>query len=355
MNAVFENDATKGPGHGFIRLGGLEAIPDAPTFSLQRAGDHLFLGIAGWQEAEEQLAPSAVSADEGTASLNLSVSPAVVDQLDPLETYRITLHGGGSPARATLRVEHVVLSPLAGSGNLQETRTPVKPAAPAVQAAPIMPDPKPEPEPLPMPEPTPAAAGIKWILPVVLAVALLGGGAAGWWYWQGAQAEKAAVEKAEAEKAAAEKVAAEKAEAEKLAAEKAAAEKAAAEKPVISAKEQARAFLRGKGSSAEAVTLANTLPKASTEDQDAVFLLMEMAAQSGNPEAMLALARYYSPADTAPAGSIIKDPEQAALWLKKAAESPETAPKAKAAIADLKGWIEKSEDPAVKQLLKTLE
>lgn len=379
MNAAFENNAIKGPGHGFIHFGRLETLPNTPTFSLQRAGDHLFLGTAGWQEAEEQLVPADVSKSDAADALRLSVGSVVVDQLDPLETYRVTLHGGSAPVRATLRVEHVVLSPLAGSGNLHEAKA-VRPAAPVAPVQPVVPVAELKPDPLPMPEPTSAPTGNKWILPVVLAALLIGGGAAGWWYWQGMQAEKATAEKTPpekneadspaaekteidtlaAEKAAAEKAAAEKTEADTLAAKKVAAERAAtqkaeAEKPVLSAKQQAREFLRGQGTTAEAVKLANTLPTVTPEDQDAVFLLMEMASQGGNPEAMLTLARYYSPADTAPAGSIIKDPEQAALWLKKAAAVPGTAEKAKAAMAALKGWLEKSDDPAVKSLIKTLE
>jgi TPR repeat protein len=66
--------------------------------------------------------------------------------------------------------------------------------------------------------------------------------------------------------------------------------------------------------------------------------LLEYAADSGNAEAALAVARYYDPTDKAPSGTIRKNPATAYDWYTEAlAEGQENA---KIHLAQLRSWVE---------------
>lgn len=404
MKASFENDPVRGPGYGFIRLSELDIPETAPLFSLRRSGDQLCMAVSDWQEAEERLKPDSFHFENG--ALLLSVSPLVVDRLDPLQIYRLTLFGGAESQRCSLELHHVCYSPLAPGCSVAEV--PPAPVVPTAQVAPVTPE-----APAPLPEPkTPEApldmsaaesSGQRnasfgpWLIVAGLLVCLaIGGGV--WWYMDSRRAtqtellekaeqdkvtaekdaaekaatEKSAMEKAEVEKAAADKQAVEKLAQEKVAtAEKEAAEKAATEKETAeklaqaetekvaarSAKEQVRDFLRGSGTPADALALSKQLPTASVDDQDALFLLMEAAADGGNAEAMLTVARFYNPADASPSGTIIKDAEQAFIWFGKAKATPETSAEAAKGLASLREWLQArvATDPAAKTLLDRME
>ena len=107
--------------------------------------------------------------------------------------------------------------------------------------------------------------------------------------------------------------------------------------PDAPALEKARKALRDGMSPEEALALANSLPE-SPERADAAFLLLEFAADSGNAEAALAVARYYDPTDKAPSGTIRKNPETAYGWYTEAlAGGQETA---KTRLAQLHSWVE---------------
>lgn len=424
MKASFENDPARGPGYGLFRLKELDIPQDDPVFSLRRSGDQLCLAVGDWQEAEERLKPDSFRFEDG--GLVLAVSPAIVDRLDPLQIYRLTLFGAASPQRATLELQQICYSPLAQGCAVAEAARPVvktpEPVAepPAPPAPPVVETPE---QPLNMAQPAPKSSSAPWLIAAGLVLCLAVGGGV-WWYMDSSRAaqaeqaekaaqekaaaekaeaekaaaekaaaekaaeekaaadkveadklaqetvaaekaaqEKAAAEKAAAEKAAAEKAAAEKAEADRLAAEKAAADAAAAEKaaaeklPVRSAKEQVREFLRGSGTPAEALTLSQQLPTATPDDQDALFLLMEAAAEGGNAQAMLTVARFYNPADASPSGTIIKDAEQAFNWLTKAKAVPETAAEAAKGLDALRGWLQPraASDAMAKSLLEKME
>ncbi|MBW2585252.1 MAG: hypothetical protein JRE36_17330 [Deltaproteobacteria bacterium] len=89
--------------------------------------------------------------------------------------------------------------------------------------------------------------------------------------------------------------------------------------------EKARKALREGITPEAALALAKALPE-SPERRDAAFLLLEFAADSGNAEAALAVARYYDPTDKAPSGTIRKNPETAYGWYTEAlAGGQETA------------------------------
>jgi hypothetical protein len=101
--------------------------------------------------------------------------------------------------------------------------------------------------------------------------------------------------------------------------------------------EQARKALREGISPEEAVAMANSLPE-SPERADAAFLLLEFAADSGNPEAALAVAAYYDPTDEAPSGTIRKNPETAYGWYTEALAGGQEV--AGDRLTRLRGWVE---------------
>jgi TPR repeat protein len=87
-----------------------------------------------------------------------------------------------------------------------------------------------------------------------------------------------------------------------------------------------------------ALALAKSLPE-SPERADAAFLLLEFAADAGNPEAALAVGRYYDPTDETPSGTIRKNPETAYGWYRDALKGGQE--NAKANLAQLHSWVEK--------------
>ena len=107
--------------------------------------------------------------------------------------------------------------------------------------------------------------------------------------------------------------------------------------PDAPALEKARKALREGISPEDALALAKSLPE-SPERADAAFLLLEFAADSGNAEAALAVARYYDPTDKEPSGTIRKNPETAYDWYTDALAGGQE--NAKTRLAQLRSWTE---------------
>lgn len=102
--------------------------------------------------------------------------------------------------------------------------------------------------------------------------------------------------------------------------------------------QRARKALRDGIDPAEAVILATSLPEGA-ERADAAFLLLEYAADMGNAEAALAVARYYDPTDNGPNGTIRKNPSTAFEWYQKARAGGQES--AKNLLPKLRRWLEK--------------
>jgi len=101
--------------------------------------------------------------------------------------------------------------------------------------------------------------------------------------------------------------------------------------------EKARKALREGITPDAALALANSLPE-SPERADAAFLLLEFAADNGNAEAALAVARYYDPTDKTPSGTIRKNPETAYGWYTEALAGGQE--NAETRLAQLRSWVE---------------
>lgn len=336
MNALYVNDTAKGAGHGFLRIAGAPLFASLPglSFSIKRTSDQKSLGPGGWQHAHSALTPDAASpiADD----LALAVGPGVVDNLDPRESYRLTLRSpDGASAVCSLQAPEVAYSPLAGGHGVAEAPAPEpapSPDPPPTAAPDLAPDPAPEPDPpadgpsgvLP-PLPDAAPQQRRSPLPVIALLLVLAATAFAFWRNTGTgDATKA--DKGEAAR-----------QEEAAPAENAPQPGTDAPPPPLA---RARAHLArqsGPADPAASLALARELGK-EAGGADAVFLLLEDAAQQGDSGAMLLVGGFYDPADAAPSGSIIKDPEQAFAWYAKAQAKGQ--PEAAARLEALRAWAE---------------
>ena len=343
MRASISGDTGRGPGNGVIEIFDAGSVSD-PGFTLLRASDGKCLGPRGWQESETLLTPDAWDNDGG--SLRLAVGPAVVDEVDNLDAYRISLRGVGSCA---LAVKSLVYSHIAGGHGMGAAT----PAAP--QPAPVAPEPEsivesPEPplafeepqqptpqleDPLEMNTPQPEKSGGKGMLVVLLVLALAAAGAVAWWFLL-REPEKAPLPTPPAQTQNADKPQnPDQAQPKPADAPKQGADAA---KPALTPLASAREQLRGQALPDVSLAMAKPLRKAEAtpEETDAAFLLLEDAAQKGDAESMYLVGQFYDPASTLPRGSIPADLTQAKRWYDQAVQKGQ--PQAKAALDKLKEY-----------------
>ena len=361
MRASIMADSGRGPGNGIIEIFDAGSVND-PGFTLLRASDGKCLGPRGWQESETLLTPDAWDNDCG--SLRLAVGSAVVDEVDNLDAYRISLRGVGSCA---LAVKSLVYSHIAG-GHGMGAATPVAPApqpVPTPAPEPVVESPEPplafeEPQqpapqledPLTMNTQQPEKSGGKGMLVALLVLALVAAGAAAWWFLL-REPEKAPLPTPPAQSQNADKpqntdqTQPKPAEAPKQGAD--------AAKPALTPLASAREQLRGQALPDVSLAMAKPLRKADAtpEETDAAFLLLEDAAQKGDAEAMFLVGQFYDPASTLPRGSIPADLTQAKRWYDQAAQKAQA--QAKAALDKLKEYargLEAKGDAEARSLLQ---
>lgn len=361
MRASIMADSGRGPGNGIIEIFDAGSVSD-PGFTLLRASDGKCLGPRGWQESETLLTPDAWDNDGG--SLRLAVGPAVVDEVDNLDAYRISLRGVGSCA---LAVKSLVYSHIAG-GHGMGAATPVAPdpqPVPAPAPEPVVESPEPplafeEPQqpapqledPLTMNTQQPEKSGGKGMLVALLVLALVAAGAAAWWFLL-RESEKAPLPTPPAQTENAGKPQnTDQAQPKPAEAPKQGADAA---KPALTPLASAREQLRGQALPDVSLAMAKPLRKADAtpEETDAAFLLLEDAAQKGDAEAMFLVGQFYDPASTLPRGSIPADLTQAKRWYDQAAQKAQ--PQAKAALDKLKEYargLEAKGDAEARSLLQ---
>lgn len=296
MRATITADPSRGPGYGIIEIHDAGNV-FAPAFVLRRGSDGKTLSSGGWQESETALTPDAWDNDGG--SLRLAVGPAVVDEMDNLDAYRISLTGAGA---CVLVVQNLVYSHISGGQGVGVYAPPTEPlqavpeTEPAVEA--LEPEPVVTEPPLRMArEPGEGKSGKGGLL-VGLALLVLVAGVAVWWFMLRAP-EKPPLPSAP------------------TAAQNQTAPAASAnQSPLAAAREQ----LRGEARPEMSLALAKPMRKAGAgaEESDAAFLLLEDAAQKGNAEAMLLVGQFYDPVSSLPRGSIPVDMGQAKHWYEQA-------------------------------------
>jgi hypothetical protein len=326
VKAIFANDMEKGPGYGVLKVSQTRLVlPLADCrFTVLRSCDQQCLIPGGWQNAEKPLVAAAMSQEGDT--LSLFVGPDVVDQLDTLEVYRLTVIAPDESRDAgILELGDVRYSPRRGANRLSEIPDtegispppPVEtPPVTATEAQPVV-------ETRAVVETPPVDAGRalgaegsvkpprpRWPLLLAGMLLLLGLGVGVWLYLQPHSPPPATAVNPPAT-AGVDKPDGGKSEVDR---EKGKETPVASERSPL---ETARAFLHDKGPGDKALELSRTMPQ-TPDGRDGAFLLLGYAAESGLGEAMTDLARFYDPTDTAPTGSIRKDAEQAWRWYAKA-------------------------------------
>ncbi len=405
MPANFIPDPHNGPGHGIISASPFQC-ETAPTFALINASNKLSLSLEGWQSAEVFLEPTAWDCENDL--LRLAVGPQVVDNLDILDMYKLIIKdASGKVSSFNLAIDDIIQSHMAGGDGIGVAA----PAAAVVAASMVEPEPEPEPEPQPEPEPAPqpeplpevtmpAGEQKKSALPLILGIcilcALLGAGL--WWYltqYKDTNADNTAqTEDVDKNKEAEQKK--DGADAKNDAAKKDDAQQDASKKPQeptnpadatdkkdaskggsatpppaqgkgdqgttapsaqLSPMDSARQLLRQNDTGEKSYDLATNLkPNAvdNADAQDAIFLLLEDAAQKGVSGAMTDLGGYYDPSSTEGKGSIMPDANEARSWYSKAQAGGDA--KAEAALKNLRAWAEeesKKGNAAAKELLNS--
>ncbi len=356
MRAAIAADAGRGPGHGIIEIFDAGPVTE-PVFLLLRASDGKCLGPGGWQESETSLAPEAWDNDGG--SLRLAVGPSVVDEVDNLDAYRLTLPGRGSCA---LEVRELAYSHMAGGHGMGSA--PVQPAPepePEPQKVQVPHEDVPEPaaapeEPLTMAENTEAKSGSRAWIVVVLLLLLAATGLAAWWFLlrdagkplpplPNMEQQTPAPETAQQpetpqppdnRQSEPQGNAQQPGEQQPDSQENTPQTSAPAASPTLPPLVSARAHLRGEARPEVSLGMARPLRKtdASQEESDAAFLLLEDAAQKGDAEAMLLVGQFYDPGAVLPRGSIPADLGQAKRWYEAALAKGH--PQARAALDALK-------------------
>lgn len=310
MRATITADPSRGPGYGIIEIHDAGNV-SAPAFVLRRGSDGKTLSSGGWQESETALTPDAWDNDGG--SLRLAVGPAVVDEMDNLDAYRISLTGAGA---CVLVVQNLVYSHISGGQGVGVYAPPTGPLQAVPETEPTVEEPEPEPEespePAPVPEPVVTEPPLRMArepgegksgkggLLVGLALLVLVAGVAVWWFMLRTP-EKPPLPSAP------------------TAAQNQTAPAASAnQSPLAAAREQ----LRGEARPEMSLALAKPMRKAGAgaEESDAAFLLLEDAAQKGNAEAMLLVGQFYDPVSSLPRGSIPVDMGQAKHWYEQAGQ-----------------------------------
>ncbi len=343
MAAHFTADTSLGAGYGIISIAQVNCNTE-PSFALYRASDGLCLTPSGWQNSEIFLQANNWDCDSNT--LRLSIDASIVDHLDALDTYKIIIkHDEQDPISQSLVIENIVYSSMHGGQGLGFTEVKPEPT-PELEPEPI-PEPVQTPEELsPMQEPLPEITPVQkknpmpMIITVLLILILLAGGI--WWYLknQDQAPQNPTTNTQESSPTSNEQAPAEP----EIKSEDAKPEEAKPEEQdktdtstpevnnqatgantakTLSPMQQARDFLRQDNQGQASLDLAQSLQiqsqkEPSAENLDALFLLLEDAAQKNIPEAMLMVAKYYDPSNTEPKGSIEADANEAYAWYTKA-------------------------------------
>lgn len=343
MRASIAVDPVRGPGYGIIEFDGAGEV-SSPVFVLQRASDGKCLSSGGWQESESAVTPQDWSAANG--SLRLNVGPEVVDELDSLDAYRITLPGYGACAMSVGKIVYSNIS--GGQGMAGGYRAPEAPATrpdPDPDPMPVTPpEEAPAPDPAPIPAQTepplqmaqntvPSGNGSGKLMVLMAAIVLLlCAGFALWWFVLRTPETPPLPTAPEQPGASA---------APSKPAPQGANGGATEKSPLASAREQ----LRGEALPDVSLAMAKPMRKmdASPEECDAAFLLLEDAAQKGNAEAMFLVGQYYDPTATLPRGSIPVDMTQAKRWYDEALQKGQDKAQAQSSLDKLKEYAKAEE------------
>ena len=102
MRATLLPDPHRGPGYSVIEIWGAPPLA-SPVLLLRRASDGAWLSGSGWGMSETSLTPEGWDSgpddlDSGSGCQRLLLGPGLVDDLDPGDSYMLTIPGAGSCA-----------------------------------------------------------------------------------------------------------------------------------------------------------------------------------------------------------------------------------------------------------------
>ena len=102
MRATLLPNPHKGPGYSLIEIYGAPPLA-SPVFLLRRASDGAWLSGSGWEKEETSLTPEGWDSgpgdvESGSGAQRLMLGPGIVDDLDPGDSYTLTIPGAGSCA-----------------------------------------------------------------------------------------------------------------------------------------------------------------------------------------------------------------------------------------------------------------
>lgn len=334
-------------------------VPDpatgaAPTFSICDSAGQYLSADGQWQTFVDRIPMGGYVVQDGYCYIPLS--HAVFLALDPLMGYQIRV-GDDAAILPSWNELPSSVTPVGTGAMGQQSKPEQAPQPAATPLTPMESEPEPLPEePLPEPEPVketpPDDPGILTPLPpeeekssgagrivlILVVVALLAAAGGAVWYFllrdRGADTvpEPPAVE-----------TPAQKEEP---------ARPAPQSGPAFMS--QARDHLKQNADPARSLELAKPTrtPDSDQETADGAFLLLEDAAQKGQPEAMFLVGQYYDPVCTLPRGTIQPDVAQAADWYRKAAQAgiAEAQPALDALKAHLETKARGGDEEAARQL-----
>lgn len=93
MQATITKDTSRGSGFGIIIVPDVPDINGTPDFTIERPSDGRFLSDkTGWVVIKQSNLPDKYVYHNGI--LSMTIGPSILNQLDSLETYRISISGG---------------------------------------------------------------------------------------------------------------------------------------------------------------------------------------------------------------------------------------------------------------------
>ena len=319
MNVRILKDDQSPTGQIYIAV---ENCPDpgtAPCYAIKESshGKHLSKDLQ-WVGNVESIPVENGRYDGNT--LYIPISREMFIQLDPYETYSFTLNGGN---RSVMNIPDDLQS-----GYVPGTVLTMPPK----RAPEPHPMPQPVQEPAPGPESVPEPAqvsetldlgpnekkGGKTGLVIGLALALLAAAALVWLFVlrdRGDEADLASRAPQTSEASGASDTSGASSSDPARGANAASGDSAQA--PFLAT---AREHLKGAADAAKSLELAAPMRTGGADEAttDGAFLLVEDAAQKGEPRAMFLLGQFYDPANTLPKGTIQPDPALAIDWYQKA-------------------------------------
>jgi len=321
------------PGHAILRISDLDALPDGLTLSLQRQqGPDSHLADDGWRRTEAWLLPERVERNKG--ALEFHLGPEICDRLAGVATIRLRIKepdigivGSTVVAWPSMLTSGAIDPSAHGYDDIVRLRrrpVPPPPQPPPDSVEPQLPPPLPE---LRAERTTPASARRHphtgpWLITPLALLAVAGIGLYAWRYHQHNATGTTASEPPPA-----------------------AAEAAAAPEPPRKPTRIAVAEFLATKPQPEAM-LAKATEFSQAGNMAGAFLLWRQAAEAGNAQAELELARFYDPLTQPPLAGFTPDGARAADWYERASLAGLPEAQRKLGLLLAKGGAGLAADPA---------